>query len=278
MMPLFLTVWLTQSMPSADASNPLPALLPEATVTVGEAAISLAPEVTSALADLTPRVSVVGAATRNCEELFDRFSQVGDRQKSKTRLQSEWAAVAGQWTIRDPNWVRDDPAQRGQAWATNETLKLNLHDNVFVFGAVDVESPSVELQQLRWLGKTGVGVKVRPWLLNELQLSGGQAVRNTDDAANARGEAPDRPELFLEVSTKVGVPLVGSINIEYSGTSIPAAVVAERDRINQNVKLALPYSEFSQFHVGARWHSVDAASSTPFIDRAQLYLGVQLKR
>ncbi len=275
MYPLAFALWLGQ--PAPETFNPLPAVLPmarmeaDAIETIGKVPF------TSPIAELTPRVPV-GAARNVDADVYSSLNQIGDKRKATTRLNANWAAMSGQLTVSDPDWVRNDPLGRGHSWATDETLKVTVNDSLFVFGAVDVESKSVAQQQLRWLGKTGVGFKLRPWMLDELHMRGGSALRYDDEERTAQGVAPERSELFVEVSTKLPLPLLGAVNVEYTGTAIAAITAAERERIKQNLKFALPLSDSSQFHVGARWRSDDTASVTPFIDRAQLYLGVQLKR
>lgn len=211
-------------------------------------------------------------------EMIDPINLDGDKRKATTRIASEWAALTSNVSVRDPDWVRGDPLRRGNTWATDESVKLNVSDSVFVFGALDAESTSVEQQQLRWAGKTGFGLKLRPWLLHEVQVRGGPAVRYDSPDRRSTTPNPERSELFLELTTKLPLPVVGAINLEYTGTAIPPLSAAERELIKQNVKFALPFSGSSQFHVGANWRSDETLGATPFIDRAQLYLGVQLKR
>lgn len=275
MFPLAFAVWLAQT--PTESLNPLPALLPNAPTEFMTSPIVDAESMTTLVVSAAPRFRVSAANTWIGDELAG-LHQVGDKRKAKTRVAADWAAVSGQLTIRDPDWVRDDPLRRGPTWATDETLKVTLNDSLFVFGSVDAESKSVNQQHLKWLGKTGVGVKLRPWLLDELMLRGGPALRYDDEERLPRGVAPERSEMFVEVSTKLPVPLIGAVNVEYTGTAIAALTAAEQDRIRQNLRFALPLSDSSQFHVGAKWRSDDSASATPFIDRAQLYLGVQLKR
>lgn len=198
----------------------------------------------------------------------------GDKYKRKVRLDAAWVSVGGELTFRDPDLVRRDPTQQGASWATDETLNVPVSDGIFVFGAVDAASESVDKQRLRWLGRTGVGVKLRPWLLNEVQLRGGPGMQYDDSAS-----VPERSQMFVEVTTKLPLPVLGLINVEYTGVALPSIVATERDRLNQNLKFAVPLSDVgSQFHFGARLNSEDGIPSTPWVDRAQLYFGLQLKR
>ncbi len=275
MYPLAFALWLGQ--PTPDTFNPLPAVLPMVGKEVESTESIRAVPFASPISGITPRVPVGSARTFDYDN-YPSLNQIGDKRKATTRLNANWAAMSGQLTVSDPDWVRNDPLGRGHSWATDETLKVTVNDSLFVFGAVDMESKSVAQQQLRWLGKTGVGCKLRPWMLDELLLRGGSALRYDDEERTPHGVASERSELFVEVSTKLPLPFLGAVNVEYTGTAIAAITAAERERIKQNVKFALPLSDSSQFHVGARWRSDDTASVTPFIDRAQLYLGVQLKR
>ncbi|MBX7104342.1 MAG: hypothetical protein K1X57_09675 [Gemmataceae bacterium] len=262
-----------------DVERPLPAILPrDASAAVSPLEVVVAPESAgSGLSlDIQPRVFVARGNAGDGELSMRRD---GDRQQARTRVGTDWAAVTGQLSIRDPDFVRNDPLRRGPGWATDETVQVPLSDMLFVFGAVDAESKSVEQQQHKWATKTGVGMKFRPWLLDEVvQLRTGPAVRYEDPDHPTRSATPERSELFLEVSTKLPLPVVGPINLNYTGAAIPPVTTNERERIKQDVRFAMPLSQASQFHFGAKWWSEDQPTPTPFIDRAQLYLGVQIKR
>jgi hypothetical protein len=65
------------------------------------------------------------------------------------------------------------------------------------------------------------------------------------------------------------------VNVEYTSYAVPAATSADRNTINQDVKFALPIGS-GQFHVGAKY-KWEAASATPWMDRMQVYMGVQNK-
>jgi hypothetical protein len=167
-----------------------------------------------------------------------------------------------------------DPAARN-SWETDETVKMPVAGSVFLFNQVSASTPAVEQSQYKWLGKTGVGLKLKPWLLQEVQVRTGPCVRYDDTTTLSKGQSPERSELFLEAVTKVPLPLVGPINVEYSSYAVPAATSADHNTINQDFKLALPFGG-GQFHVGAKY-KWEAANATPWVDRMQVYLGVQNK-
>jgi hypothetical protein len=167
-----------------------------------------------------------------------------------------------------------DPSVRN-AWETDQTVKVPVAGSVFVFNQVSGSTPDVDQHQYKVLGKTGVGLKVKPWLLQEVQFRTGPAVRYDDTTTLSKGQSPERSELFVEAVTKVPVPVVGPVNVEYSSYAVPAATPSDHNQINQDVKFALPFSG-GQFHVGAKY-KWESATATPWMDRMQVYLGVQNK-
>lgn len=266
-----LALWLGMV---AEPESPLPAILPRAPIQWEADFSGESRSHTPWDGDITPRVHV---GSRSASDVGIRRED--DRQKTRTKLQVPGAAITSQLSVRDPEWVKDDPLRRGMGWATDETVQVPLTDTLFVFGSMDAESRSVEQQQLTWLGRTGVGLRFRPWFFDEVvQLRTGPAMRYEDSDLPTRTPASERSELFIELTTKLPVPVLGAVNLEYTGAAIPPVSAAERERINQNLRFALPLANASQFHVGARWWNEDQPVPTPFIDRAQLYFGVQIRR
>jgi hypothetical protein len=268
MIPLVLSL-IASGVP---VENPLPAILPNQTIEYQWAPLDVPGD--SPLAQLVPRVRVGGDETAFLDtDPLPELRRDGDRRRKKHKMAADWGSLGGEVSIRDPDLVREDPLRRGTSWATDESVRVPLGDSLFVFGSVDAANDSVEQRQLRYLTKTGVGVKLRPWLLNEVQLRGGPAKRFDEI------DGTDRSEMFVEVSTKLAVPLLGPIDVEYSGFAVPAVTLAERDRLNQNLRFILPLGGgSSEFHVGARWWSIEADHSTPWVDRTHLFLGVQIRR
>jgi hypothetical protein len=198
----------------------------------------------------------------------------GVKRVADSSTATEWADLSSKIKLRERD-VHLDPTVRN-AWETDESVKLPVAGTLFVFGQMGASTPAVEQGQYKWLGKTGVGMKLKPWLMQEVQIRGGPAVRYDDTEKLSPGQSPERSELFLEAATKVPVPVIGALNVEYTGNTVPPATPADRNAVNQDVKLALPFNGGGQFHVGAKY-KWETASATPWMDRMQVYMGFQNK-
>ncbi|MFL5331132.1 MAG: hypothetical protein ACJ8C4_19750 [Gemmataceae bacterium] len=241
--------------------NPLPAILPDPSAN-NLASMDLLAGTISERSSLTPAVSI-------------RATEIPTSPQPLT----EWLALSGKQAVRDAHVSRDDVVKSDSTWATGESIKVPVAGPLYVFGSVDAGSESVEQQQFRWAGKTGVGVKVHPWIVEEVQVRGGPAVY-CDDPDHPRTYMPERHEVFLEASTQVPVPIWGRpVALEYNGTSAPTTTPHEKPKLNQDIKLAVPLPDGrSKVSVGTTIAPPDTPTSpTPWFDRAQLYLGVELK-
>jgi len=199
----------------------------------------------------------------------------GDKHVAKSSADLDWAALNATTAVRDRD-AKLDPSRRA-TWETDETVKMPVAGPLFLFGQLGASTPAVEQQQHKWLGRTGVGLKLKPWFLQEIQVRGGPAMRY-DATDRKAGQSPERSELFLEALTKVPLPVIGPLNVEYTGFAVPAGTASERGQINQDFKLAKPFRGGNEFHVGAKYRTEDSPTTTPWLDRMQLYMGVQLKR
>ena len=197
----------------------------------------------------------------------------------QTKADLDVAALTSKVKFTDPDPTPLDPHAR-HSWETDESLKVPLTGPLFAFGDLGASSPSVQNQELKWLTKTGLGCKLYPGLVPEVQVRGGPAMRYDNTQKLDRGQSPEHSELFLEVVTKLPpLPLLGALNVEYSGVAVPALTPAEREKMNQDLKVALPFGGGNgQFHVGAKLKRDDATTATPWVDRMELYMGLQLKR
>jgi hypothetical protein len=199
----------------------------------------------------------------------------GDKHVAKSDTDLEWAALNSKIAVRDRDALLD-PSRRS-TWETDETLKMPVAGPLFLFGQLGASTPAVEEQQHKWLGRTGVGFKVKPWFLEEVQVRGGPVMRY-DATSKKAGQSPERSELFLEAVTKLPLPVIGPLKVEYTSFAVPAGTASERGQINQDFKLAKPFRGDNEFHFGAKYRTEDSSSTTPWVDRMQLYMGVQLKR
>lgn len=209
----------------------------------------------------------------------DRFRREGLHRSVQTKSDLDVGALSSKVKLLEPDAAPLDPATR-RSWETDESLKVPLTGPLFAFGDLGASSPSVQNQELKWLTKTGLGCKLNPWLVPEVQVRGGPAMRYDNTQKLDRGQSPEHSELFLEVVTKLPpLPVLGALNVEYSGVTVPALSPAEREKMNQDLKVALPFSGGSgQFHVGAKLKWEDSTTATPWTDRMQLYMGLKLQR
>lgn len=171
-----------------------------------------------------------------------------------------------------------DPG-RPHTWGADHSVNMPLAGPLFAYGQFGATTPTVDEQPgVRWQSKYGVGVKLKPGLVDELQVRGGPAVRSDDTGRLVRGANGERSELFVEAITKFGVPLVGPLNFECYSYAVPAPTPGERNQVNQDFRLARPLPSGGQLHVGAKYRWEEAPGVTPWVERTQVYLGLQLKR
>jgi hypothetical protein len=162
-----------------------------------------------------------------------------------------------------------------RTWKTEDSVRLPLAGSLFVVGQVDSRSDSVEAQLYKLETRTGVGAPL-PFLPGgEVQFRGGRSVTNTDPESPSVVPGPDRSRYFLELMARG--QLVGPWKVEYTAAALTPTSPTARDQIKQDLRLACPFGENRQFHLGAKY-KWDDATTTPWTERMQLYLGVEWKR
>jgi hypothetical protein len=195
----------------------------------------------------------------------------------KTQAGGNWIALSS--TMELAKYERDlallEPA-KSASWATDESVKVSVAGPLYFFGQFGLSSTEIE-QHPQWKGKYGVGVKLKPRILKELQVRGGPTMRSDDSGQWARGPSGELTELFVEASTQLGLPGLGPIKLEYTSVTESAAA-GERSQINQDFRLARPLPRGGQVHVGAKYRWDEAPAETPWVDRMQVYMGIELKR
>ena len=132
-----------------------------------------------------------------------------------------------------------------------------------------------------YAGKTGVGMKWNPLGGTEFQLRYGTLLNYADVYAPTRFQEKAQPAVELVAK----LPFVGAWQMEYTGAALPALQTTTRDQIKQELKFAVPLGGAdNQFEFGARYrwdiipNAVSAQTQTPWIDRAQLFMGLKFRR
>jgi hypothetical protein len=190
------------------------------------------------------------------------------------RKQTEglFGSVTAQVSWRDPHDLLAAPTL-DSPWKTDQNWQLSLAGPVFVFGQFGAAPDPVTNDELKLQGKTGVGCKVPVPFGIEVQLRGGRSLTYNDPLGSDHGE---RSKVFVELQCRC--PLPGQLGLEYQGSAVPALTPAERDRINQDLGLALPVGDAGKLRLGAKhqWESVPTTTRSSWLDGMQLYVGFEL--
>ncbi len=172
----------------------------------------------------------------------------------------------------------------GRDWTTEDRFQipvpiaLPVAERLFVYGQVSGSGDALNNRTTTLSGKTGVGVKWSPLGATEVQLRYGTLLNYADLYGATRFQ--ERPQPAFEVLAKL--PLLGAWQLEYTGSAQPAMQTAARDQLKQELRLAVPLGADNEFEVGARyrWEVLPgpAATATPWLDRAQLFMGLKFRR
>jgi len=163
----------------------------------------------------------------------------------------------------------------GRDWKAQEKLQIPvpvpvpLAEQLFVYGQLDTSGDSLNSHQTSLYGKTGVGVK---WALvagSELQLR--YATLFTYDDVYRPGRAQPAVEVMARL------PLVGPLELEYTGAAVPAVARTDTDQFRQELRFAYPLRGDNELEFGARYRWEYTPTPSPWVDRAQLFLGVKLR-
>jgi hypothetical protein len=163
----------------------------------------------------------------------------------------------------------------GHDWKAQEKVQVPvpipvpLAEQLFVYGQFDGSGDALRQQQTALSGKTGVGAK---WSLiagSEVQLRYATLFKYADV------DGPSRAQPAVEVMARL--PLVGPLELEYTGTAIPAVARTDTDQFKQELRFAYPLRGDNELEFGARYRWEYNQAATPWSDRAQLFLGVKLR-
>jgi hypothetical protein len=193
------------------------------------------------------------------------------------RYQQETAGEFYKWKTKlevpDPQEVMTPYG--GRDWKAQEKVQIPvpipvpLAEQLFVYGQFDGRGDSLKQQQTALSGKTGVGAK---WSLiagSEVQLRYATLFKYADV------DGPSRAQPAVEVNARL--PLLGPLELEYTGTAIPAVARTDTDQFKQELRFAYPLRGDNELEFGARYRWEYTPNATPWQDRAQLFLGVKLR-
>lgn len=197
-----------------------------------------------------------------------------DAGRLKLSRESSLQVVSVQSSLElpDARQFREAP-YLSRDWTAEESLKVPLpaYESMFVYGSFDSSGDYDNNRQVRLRGKTGLGWKWAPFSRSEVQVRTGPVVSYADVYNPASQE---RSQLSVELQAKLD--LFGPLQLKYSGEALPRVVPADRHTLWQDLKLAVPFGTNREFHLGANYRWEDR-STTPWMDRAQLYLGLKFQ-
>jgi hypothetical protein len=182
-------------------------------------------------------------------------------------------SVSSSTVLRDPKAGPEVPSPQ-EPWRTEQALRVQLYGPLFAFGQVGAGSKQAAAEELKVSGRTGVGCKLPSLFGAEMQLRGGSLMTCTDPQRPER--LKEHSELLFEVQYRQ--PLFGRIGLEYQGTAVPAFDPTARDRIDQDLGLAMPVGGAGKLRLGAKHRWENLPTPKPGADGMQLYLGLELGR
>jgi hypothetical protein len=200
-----------------------------------------------------------------------------DREPVKAKVQGDapFGTLTGQQTLQtavpaavwnDPNWKRTWQAE--QAWRSPVLGPFSL------FAQLGAASEEAAEKDMRLTGRTGLACQLPVPLGGEFQLRSGPTVTCTDPLRPER--AQEKSELLVEVQGRL--PLLFGVGLEYQGSAVPALTPQERDRLTQDLRLALPVGTSGKLRLGARRQWENVLEARPGAESTQLYMGLELAR
>jgi hypothetical protein len=197
-----------------------------------------------------------------------------DRYKLKQTSELNFVKVSSDLDMADP---RDPRAIPFRDWKTTHSLNVPLpvSDSIYMFGDVNSSGNSLDHQMVNMTGRTGLAWKMSPFGGSELQFRTGTLTTYSDNT-NPQVKGQERSQLSIALQAKLA--LLGNLQLQYSGEALPATAQADRSSLLTDVKLAMPLGTNREFYFGAKYKWEDALVPTPWVDRAQLYLGLKFER
>ncbi len=243
-------------------------MLPDAPASSADRALRLLPEIEM------ERLTAAAPASRAVRDEPASWTSLGFRNDGRKLtigrdVSLDIANVNSRVALIGPD---DHVPLRRTGWESEESLKLPFNRTFFVVGKLGADSGSLEQQQYKVVGTTGLGVRLP--FGGEVQMRRGRSMTNYDPDDLVL--VPEHSKDFVEFSTKWTLP--GDVKFEFTQESIASQSPLARDKIKRDVRLAYPLPRDGQIHIGAKYESPDSAVPAPWVDRMKLYMGLLLKR
>jgi hypothetical protein len=167
----------------------------------------------------------------------------------------------------------------GRDWKAQEKvqipvpLPLPVAEQLFVYGQLDGSGDALNNQQTSLYGKTGVGLKWSLPARSELQLRYATLFSYADELSVGRFQERAQPAVELNAR----LPLFGPLELEYTGSAIAGTTRTDNDQFRQELRLAMPLRGDNELEFGARYRWEPIPTPSPWVDRAQLFLGVRIR-
>src|SRR5262249_7768924 len=184
------------------------------------------------------------------------------------------------WSLKTQLQVEAAPptADIGGAerWQTEEALNVPVAGPVYLIGQFNAGYNTWTGQQMTMTGRTGVGCKFRPLPGGEVVLCGARVLNYAEDPLRPQRVPTEKSQLVLELQANYA--LFGRVERVSRGPAAPALDPREHNRLNQDVRFAIPLGKAGQIRLGAKHSWEEQPVPKPWTDGMQLYLGVGLKR
>lgn len=230
----------------------------------------VAPEKSSSAGSVlpqTPAIPIAGGETTSPSASGPSSSL----SKVQTNLKGDWGSLTSNVQLAATEW--SDPMKQW-GWQRDDSVSIALTGPLSLYGQLGANSNEASQSDLKVSGKTGLLCKMPLYGDGEIQFRSGPTFTCADplhDLSQARSG------WLLEIQARY--PLVWGCGLEYQGTASPALASVDRDRLNQDLRLAMPLGNGGKVRLGARHQTVlSPADTRPLSLEMQLYLGVELTR
>jgi hypothetical protein len=206
-------------------------------------------------------------ASQESQRRIEGLPEEGGRWKLKNQTEGLLGSLTSQVVCGDSEIVWEQPIVEDD-WQTEEAWKLDVLGPFSVFGQVGAGHELSRSEDLKLTGRTGLAWKLPVGPAGEVLLRGGPSVSCAD--ALRPTLAQGHSALLLELQCRW--PLLGPLGLEYQGSATPALSPTDHDRLNQDVRLALPLGKLGRLRVGAKHSWENLTVPRPWSDTMQLYL------